>query len=107
MHPFSRRQTFLSLLAFSLLPRPVRAGATHTVTVSGMAFAPADLTITAGDRVTFVNQDAAPHTATFDGGMDTGTLGQGESATLTFDRAGTHRYACRFHPSMRGTIRVQ
>jgi plastocyanin len=92
--------------ALPLIALPARA-ASHTVTISGMAFVPADLTVAAGDSVTFVNEDAAPHTATAEaGGFDTGRLGRGESATLTFGSAGTYAYFCAVHPMMKGTITV-
>lgn len=80
---------------------------THTVLIKGFAFEPANLTINAGDTVVFVNEDNAPHTATADNGtFDTGRLGRGSSAGLTFQNAGTFGYFCAVHPSMKGSITV-
>jgi plastocyanin len=72
-----------------------------------MAFHPSSLSIAAGGTVVFINQDAAPHTATSDDGLfDTGLLSQGQSAQLTFSAAGTYPYYCALHPAMRGVIIV-
>lgn len=79
----------------------------HAVTISGFAFSPANLTITRGDNVTFVNQDSAPHTATAqNGAFDTGRLGNDDNATLTFESAGSFEYFCQFHPMMKGAITI-
>lgn len=104
------RRTFLTATATALgavtLAQPARA-ATHTVTIEGFAFRPANLTISAGDTVTFVNNDGAPHTATADNGsFDTGRLSRNASASLTFNSTGTTSYFCAIHPSMKGSITV-
>ena len=94
-------------LAFAAGVVPVRAGAGHLVEIADFAYAPADLTITAGDTVTWTNLDAVAHTATDTGGAwDTGLLEQGESASITFTAAGTYEYLCTPHPSMTGRITV-
>lgn len=80
---------------------------THTVTISNFAFSPANLSIKAGDSVVFINQDSAPHTATADNGsFDTGNLGRGAQATLTFNAPGTFSYFCAIHPMMKGSITI-
>ncbi len=84
-----------------------RAQTTHTVTIRNMAFSPAELRIAPGDTVTWVNEDRMRHSATdLDGAFDTDLLGNGESASLTFDTEGTFNYRCRPHGNMRGTIIV-
>lgn len=80
----------------------------HVVTISGFAFEAANLSIAAGDTVTFVNKDSAPHTATQKGGgFDTGRLARNAENTVTFDTAGTFDYFCAYHPGMKGQITVQ
>ena len=94
-------------LAFAAGTSPTRAGAGGTVEISGFAYAPAELTITAGDTVTWTNLDAVEHTATaIDGSWDTGLLGEGDSASITFTTPGTYDYLCTPHPSMTGRIVV-
>ncbi|WP_420861218.1 cupredoxin domain-containing protein [Algirhabdus cladophorae] len=80
----------------------------HTVTIQGHSFSPKNLTVNAGDTVTFVNQDGAPHTATANSkAFDTGRLRKGSKATLKFSTAGRYPYFCEFHPGMKGSITVQ
>jgi len=105
----SRRQFLVAAGAAPLAAgvATTASATTHQVTIQGFAYSPSSLTISAGDEVTFTNNDNAPHTATIaSANLDTGRLANGESASLTFDTAGTHAYVCRFHPSMRGTIIV-
>lgn len=82
--------------------------ATHVVEINGFKFQPAAVSAAPGDTITFVNRDAAPHTATAtDGSFDTGTLRSGASVSVTVSQAGQHPFTCRFHPSMRGTVSVK
>lgn len=97
----------LPLLATAAKAASHAAHETHTVKITDFAFSPANLTIAAGDSVVFVNEDGAPHTATADnGGFDTGRLSRGQSATLTFNAAGTFSYFCAVHPHMKGSITI-
>jgi plastocyanin len=94
-------------LALGFIAAPA-AAAEHAVSIEGMKFSPATLSVAAGDTVTFTNNDSAPHTATAAGGaFDTGRLANGESATVTISAAGTHDYICQIHPSMKGVIEAQ
>lgn len=94
-------------LAFAAGVVPVRAGAGHVVEIVDFGYAPADLTISPGDTVTWTNLDAVAHTATAnDGAWDTGLLEQGASASITFTAPGTYEYLCTPHPSMTGRITV-
>jgi len=79
--------------------------ADSAVMIAGFAFSPATVTIQVGDSVTWTNDDSTAHTATAGGGaFDTGSLGNGESATVTFDTAGTFAYVCSIHPQMTGSV---
>ncbi len=65
--------------------------------------------VKAGARVTWVNRDAAGHTATFTEGpakLDTDRLERGERATLSFPKAGRYAYVCAFHAFMKGVVVV-
>lgn len=83
----------------------VGPSSTATVTMAGRQFSPATVTIAAGGRVSFVNNDDDRHTATGDG-FDTGVLQPGSRSAQAFPRAGTFGYLCQIHPDMRGTVRV-
>jgi len=77
------------------------------VRIARLEFHPTRIEIAAGDSITWVNEDIAPHTATaVDGEWDTGPLGQGDAARIRFDRPGVYPYACAFHPHMVGTVVV-
>ena len=76
------------------------------VHTAGETFSPGVLTIEVGQTVTFVNDDDDEHTAT-GSEFDTGTLNPGDTATVTFDTAGTFRFVCRFHSDMQGQIVVK
>jgi plastocyanin len=81
---------------------------TVSVGIENFAFAPADVTATVGETITWTNSDSAPHTATLDdGACDTGNIAQDASAGLVFDAAGTYPYHCAIHPNMMGTITIQ
>jgi plastocyanin len=84
---------------------PVLA-ADSAVSIAGFAFGPGSVTVEVGDTVTWTNDDTAPHTATASGDFDTGTIAVGDSASVTFDTAGTYAYVCSIHPAMQGTVVV-
>ena len=78
------------------------------VTIAGFAFSPQKVTVSVGDTVTWTNNDATGHTASAnDGSFATGTIQSGQSATVTFTKAGTFPYHCAIHPSMTGTVVVR
>jgi plastocyanin len=97
-----------ALILFVLGSIEMARAATHAVAIADFAFSPATLTITAGDTVTWTNEDPVVHTATSaTGAFDSGDLAQGESFSLTFTTPGTYAYLCTPHPSMTGQIVVQ
>ena len=99
---------------------PTSAAGGSTVAIADFAFSPRTLTVTAGATVTWTNNDGAPHTVTATdgpsisaqttGAFDSGNLGQGQTFSFTFDKAGTYYYDCTLHAaqaSMHGTVVVQ
>ena len=76
------------------------------VTMFANEYRPRVVTINAGDRVTWVNDDTVEHDAVGNG-WSTSLLGYAESDAITFTRAGTYRYRCSIHPTMTGTVRVR
>lgn len=77
--------------------------------IADFAFSPADVEVRVGDKITWTNDDAVPHTVTATSGadFDSGTLAQGASFTFEAEKAGTIGYFCAIHPSMKGTITVR
>ncbi len=75
--------------------------------VADFAFSPADLTIAAGDAVTWTNAADQEHTVTADdGAFDSGRIPAGDAYANVFETPGTFPYHCTIHPQMTGTITV-
>jgi len=89
----------------SAAPSPAPATAVH---IKDFAFAPATVTIKAGDTVRFVQDDETAHTVTAaDKSFDSGNLDRHATWSHTFAVAGTYAYMCSYHPSMNGTVIVK
>jgi plastocyanin len=83
------------------------AGATHTVSIEGMAFVPATLTVRKGDTIVWANRDLVPHTATAqDKSFDSREIPAGKSWKLVAKTGGKMAYVCTFHPTMKGLLQV-
>jgi amicyanin len=83
----------------------------NTVILKSSSFQPSSITVSAGDTVTWINEDAVDHTVTGDktgsgDDFDSGTMKQGQQFTHVFDQAGTYPYHCSIHPNMKGTVVV-
>jgi len=84
-----------------------KKSASASVTMGDLFFSPSSVTVAVGDTVTWRNTGQAPHNATADdGSFKTPTLNNGQSASETFNQAGTFSYICTIHPNMKGTVRV-
>jgi len=87
------------------------AGASPVVTTTvdlpkSYKFAPAAISVTAGDTVTWTNHDNFSHSVRIEGGEPL-VMKPGEQVSHTFGAAGTFRYDCSFHPqNMKGTVVV-
>jgi plastocyanin len=80
----------------------------NAVAITGFAFRPAEITVRAGQAVTWTNEDPAEHTVTeHDNGFTSRTLGRDGRFRIAFDRPGTYRYFCALHPEMKGTVVVK
>ncbi len=66
------------------------------------------LTVPVGTTVEWVNNDDQAHTVTdVEGLFDSGTMGQGDRFSFTFDTPGTYEYFCIPHPWMRARVVVE
>ncbi len=87
------------------------ADAAVTVDVADMKFSPADITVKAGETVTWKFDDGGiPHTVTGlkDIGMSISSPIQKDGEySHVFDRPGTYKYVCTLHPQMEGTVTVE
>ncbi|MCE2497661.1 MAG: hypothetical protein J4F28_01460 [Nitrosopumilaceae archaeon] len=81
--------------------------------VDDTCYIPADVSINAGDTVSWINSDTAAHTVT-SGSVTDGPTGIFDSSLVmvgavfehTFEEAGTFEYFCMVHPWMDGTVTV-
>jgi plastocyanin len=79
-----------------------------TVDIRDFVYVPADLTVSAGTRVTWVNHDSAPHTATgTSSSWDTGRLNRSDRGGLVFGERGSFPYFCIYHPNMKAVVTVR
>ncbi len=89
------------------------AKAVDKVQIKDFLYEPAAITVPVGTKITFTNQDSAPHTATSgpspnpDGVFDTDILTKGKSASVKVTKAGTFAYYCVLHPFMKATVIVR
>ena len=73
---------------------------THVVKALDNVFRPQRLRIEPGDTVKWINEGAAPHTASSDTGVfESGDLAAGESFSFTFEEEGAYFYYCKYHGS--------
>jgi plastocyanin len=84
------------------------------VGMKNIQFNPSDVTIKAGQTVTWTNEEGVGHDVDktsgpgpqFSSGPQGGMM-EGDTFAQTFDQPGTYEYVCRVHaPGMAGTIEV-
>ena len=100
-------------LAVLLLPKMAYAAEITMGSGGNLVFEPNEVTIPAGDTVTFVNGDLPPHNMVIEGfpelsHPDLAFVG-GESFNVTFTRAGDYEFQCEPHAGagMKGVIHVE
>ncbi len=90
---------------------PSEAFGTTIVIIRDFAFAPAQVRVRSGTKVTWVNCEAPgtdSHTSTADAGSWTSPLlASGTTYTQEFATTGAFAYHCEPHPGMMGTVTVE
>jgi amicyanin len=107
------RLTFLFIALASsacLAEEPNNAAANPVVTV-GMdhnTFIPGEITVAPGTTVTWVNNEAMPHTVVDQNkGFRSKMLAKEATFSFTFTTAGDYDYLCSIHPNMKGKVVVK
>lgn len=106
------RTSFLSRWAavavvMPLLVLPAKAE-DMTIKIGNFVFSPQTLTVKAGTKVTWVNEDDIPHTvASTTQGLRSKALDTDDTFSFTFTTPGTYKYFCGLHPHMTGSIVVE
>ena len=83
--------------------------------MKNIQFDPKDISVKAGETITFTNDEAIPHDVHKTSGPgddfssgETGGMQEGDTFELTLDKAGKYGYVCNVHaPGMAGTITVK
>ena len=77
------------------------------VAVRRSLYEPTPLEIEVGTTVTWVNEDARPHTTTAtEGAFDSGYMALDDRFSYTFDTPGEYSIFCVYHPRMRAVVIV-
>ena len=95
-------------LFFAILLVAVDAcAADSTVEIKTFAFAPKEITIAPGDKVTWVNRDETPHQIkAADGSFVSKALDTDDRHEQVFAKEGDFSYVCTLHPFMTGIVHV-
>jgi plastocyanin len=102
-------KSILTTAAVSLLALTAQANDT-IVDQKDKQFTKKTLKIKVGDTVTFRNSDPFAHNVfslSEVKGFDLGSYPQGQSKTVTFDKAGKVEVECSIHPTMQMVIEVE
>ena len=95
------------LVAVAIVASPVRASDIE-VKIDNFTFNPKQVTVKAGDTITWVNHDDIPHTVTSQTqAFRSKALDTDDKFSFTFATPGTYPYFCALHPQMTGTIVVE
>src|SRR4051812_45858851 len=86
-------------------PKSVSKPQEVEIRIDNFAFSPASATIAPGTKVTWVNHDDVPHTATSTSkAFTSAALDTDEKFSFVFTQPGTFPYYCAVHPHMTGQI---
>lgn len=92
-------------LASGLMAVPAHAE-TIQIVIENLAFTPAEASAKIGDTIEWVNKDVFAHTATARNGDFDVNQPPKKTVTSVLNKAGTVEYYCRFHPNMKGVLKV-
>jgi plastocyanin len=79
---------------------------TYVVTIKDMKFGALPAGLHVGDRIVWNNQDIFRHSATAQDKSFDLDLPAGKAATLVLRKAGDIAFVCKYHPGMKGTLKV-
>ena len=86
---------------------PPAAGEVQII-IEDFVFKPAEVTVSPGTKITWINKDEAPHTATsVDKKFNSGGLDTDDRFSFVFNDKGEYPYFCALHPHMKATITVK
>ncbi len=77
------------------------------ITIDNFQFQPSELIVSAGDIVTWKQDQGVAHIIVSQGSFESKVLNKGDEFSWTFKDKGAYEYYCSIHPSMRGKITVE
>lgn len=78
------------------------------IVMRDIRFVPEEISIVQGQTLYFWNQDNSEHTASIEGGEDSGSIPPGQHWGWTARESGVFEFICEVHPGpMQGTITVR
>ncbi len=93
------------VMAFGLVAVPAHAE-TIQIAIQNLVFTPAEVSAKVGDTIEWVNKDVFAHTATARNGDFEVNQPPKKTVTSVLNKAGTVEYYCRFHPNMKGVLKI-
>jgi amicyanin len=89
-------------------PNNAGAGPVATVGMDHSTFIPSEITVAPGTTVTWVNNEAMPHTVVDQNkGFRSKMLAKDARFSFTFTTTGDYDYLCSIHPNMKGKVIVK
>ena len=107
MSSINRRHFGMLVVATALLPAGAARADDIAIHIDNFVFEPAQLTVKAGQSVTWTNRDDIPHTVVCAGKFRSKTMDTDGTFSFTFTSAGEYKYFCSLHPHMTGVIKVE
>src|SRR5262249_18306809 len=98
---------FAGVAAFLLLAATPVWAADATVKIANFTFGPQELTVKAGTKVTWTNEDDIPHIVVSPNNFRSKVLDTDVTYAFPFTTPGTYKYFCSLHPHMTGTPVVE
>ena len=108
MRSMRRRLPVIAAAAWALLLTSAPAAAaprSFTIVVDKMKFGALPANVHAGDILIWDNRDMFRHSATAKGAWDI-DLPAGKAVKARVTKAGTFAFICKYHPGMKGVLKV-
>jgi plastocyanin len=96
------------LVAATIAAASPAQAAEFKVMIHNFTFNPKQVSVKAGDTITWINSDDIPHTVTSKTlEFRSKALDTDDKFSFTFTKPGTYLYFCSLHPMMTGSIVVE
>jgi len=92
-------------LMFAVPALPAAKAGGVTVSIADRKYNPDPVTVAVGDTITWSNASDEDHNVR-GGPFNSPALHPGNTFSFRFDKKGTIKYVCDYHPTMQGTIKV-